>query len=101
MKTLLCIVGAVVAIAHFANAEQCSDTADCITTQCFSTHHKYCQQRPGYATGLCTCSVGEETCVYKSDCTLPAYPELNCPDDARHCEDSQCICDRFPIGIGK
>mgnify|MGYP007091324766 CR=1 FL=1 len=37
-------------------------------------------------------------CVIPSDCYGDNAPTLTCDDDARHCYDGNCICDRFPIG---
>ncbi|XP_053382577.1 uncharacterized protein LOC128549594 [Mercenaria mercenaria] len=106
MKQLILAFAFVITI-YFAwvdpvSAVSCTVNGECnSTTLCTGTNSfPICQHPEGAEIvangGLCTCSVPSGSCTYPSDCY--GVPGLNCKDDARHCYDNNCVCDRFPIG---
>ncbi|KAH3897133.1 hypothetical protein DPMN_021318 [Dreissena polymorpha] len=91
----LCVVAIVL-------CEQCTTNTDCRSTLCSAGNQVICQHPDGAGIvangGLCTCGDKQGECVLQSDCFGDKAPSLSCPDNARHCYDGRCICDRFPIG---
>merc|ERR1712243_281446 len=88
-------------VVYCVSAEECTTNADCKATVC-DGGNPVCQHPDSGVSqngGLCTCSSGGTNgeCTAKEQCYGPDV-NLRCQDNARHCYDNKCICDRFQIG---